>query len=287
MKRYFKGWYFKAENSIKTVAFIPAMHIDERRRKSASLQIITQDDARCLWFPYEQFACHGNSPEVTIGKNTFSERGLTLHIDTEQLSAAGELHFGPPSPIRCDIMGPFRYVPFMQCRHSVFSMTHRVDGCVVINGKTYAFDRGVGYMEGDRGTSFPRVYAWTQCNFFDQSPGSLMLSAAEIPFGGFHFTGIIGVILWRGREIRIATYLGAKAARIQDGELCIRQGKLRFTAKRMSQESRALYAPVGGNMERMIHESLSCAAYYCLEENGQKLFEFQTDRAAFEYEYDD
>ena len=38
------------------------------------------------------------------------------------------------------------------------------------------------------------------------------------------FTGVLGVIHFRGTEYRLATYLGAKAVKIQDGELVIRQG---------------------------------------------------------------
>lgn len=30
--------------------------------------------------------------------------------------------------------------------------------------------------------------------------GSLMLSVADIPLAGLHFTGIIGIVLWKGRE---------------------------------------------------------------------------------------
>ena len=287
MKRFFKGWYFKAENSHQTVALIPAMHIDEDGKKSASIQIVTQSGAWCVWFPYEQFTCDGNKPNVTIGKNTFSERGIKLDARSASVTAYGTLKFGPLSPIRYDIMGPFCYIPFMQCRHSVFSMMHSVTGCLQINGEEYVFDQGVGYIEGDRGRSFPSVYAWTQCNFFDKSPGSIMLSVADIPFGAIHFTGIIGVILWNGKERRIATYLGARTVKIHGGEIIIKQGRLKFTAKLLKNENNLLYAPVLGSMKRMIHESPSCTAHYCLEEHGKKLFEFTTDRAAFEYEYDD
>ena len=53
-----------------------------------------------------------------------------------------------------------------------------------------------------------------------------MLSAADIPIAGIHFTGIIGVVLWKGREYRIATYLGARAVKIENGTVRIVQGNL-------------------------------------------------------------
>ena len=44
-KSYFEGWYFKHQGSGRTVAFIPAFHIDEKGERSASLQVITDDGA--------------------------------------------------------------------------------------------------------------------------------------------------------------------------------------------------------------------------------------------------
>ena len=64
-------------------------------------------------------------------------------------------------------------------------------GRMKINGNDYVFENAVGYWEGDSGVSFPKEYLWTQVAF---NGGSLMLSVADIPFGLFNFTGIIGVI---------------------------------------------------------------------------------------------
>lgn len=100
-------------------------------------------------------------------------------------------------------------------------MRHEVRGRVEVNGKPFDFSRGVGYWEGDRGRSFPKEYAWIQCLF---KGGSLMLSVAEIPMAKMHFTGIIGIVLWKGREYRLATYLGAWVVVNRNGMLRIVQG---------------------------------------------------------------
>ena len=42
-----------------------------------------------------------------------------------------------------------------------------------------------------------------------------MLSVADIPIAGIHFTGIIGNILWEGKEYRLATYLGARLVHLK------------------------------------------------------------------------
>ncbi|MEA5040520.1 MAG: hypothetical protein VB086_11890 [Clostridiaceae bacterium] len=285
MRGFFKGWYFKAQNELQTVALIPAMHISETGERSASIQIISDHGVWNVRYPYEQFHCEGNRPRAVIGESAFSEYGLSLKIWSEEVTVWGDLEFGPLSPLRYDIMGPFCLIPHMECRHSVYSMTHRVTGRLWINGEAYMYPDGTGYIEGDRGCSFPKRYAWTQCLFQDRGPASIALSIAEIPFGPVRFTGIIGIILWRGREYRLATYLGAKALDIGNGTLRIRQGNLSLTAKLIRAQDRLLFAPVRGSMGRRIRESMSCTAYYRLEERGCMLFELESSRASFEYEY--
>lgn len=108
------------------------MHIDENGKKSTSIQMIADNGVWCEWFTYEQFSGKGNKPQVEIGENVFFEQGLKLNIKTEKITAFGSLEFGPLTPIRYDIMGPFRYVSFMECRHSVVSMTHTVKDCLNI-----------------------------------------------------------------------------------------------------------------------------------------------------------
>ncbi len=58
-----------------------------------------------------------------------------------------------------------------------------------------------------------------------------MLSVAGIPMAGIRFTGIIGVILWRGKEYRIATYLGARVVKIQDKMVWVKQGSLELDVR--------------------------------------------------------
>lgn len=170
----------------------------------------------------------------------------------------------------------------MECRHSVWSMRHSVCGTLRINGQPYSFQNGMGYWEGDQGRSFPRNYAWTQCCFPE---GSLMLAAADIPIAGIHFTGIIGCVLWRGQEYRIATYLGARAVQIQDRTLRIIQGDTELLARLLDETGHPLQAPAKGAMIRTIHENASCRAFYQFRKKGCTLFSFQTEQASFEYEY--
>ena len=85
----------------------------------------------------------------------FTEHGISLNYQNSNLKVEGILHFQPLSPIRYDIMGPFALIPFMQCRHSVYSMTHKINGQLMVNNRKYVFYNDIGYIEGDRGYSFP------------------------------------------------------------------------------------------------------------------------------------
>lgn len=278
-KEYFKGLYFKCANESQTIAFIPSVHY-YNEKTNALLQIITDNEAYQLPFP--QIKLREKPLFAKLGRNIFSQNGIKLNISTKELSVHGTLKFGKLTPIRYDIMGPFKYVPFMQCRHSVYSMAHRVDGIITINDQKYEFKNGVGYIEGDRGNSFPERYVWTECNF---DSGSIMLSAADIPMFGFCFTGIICVVMLNGKEHRLATYLGAKLKHVGNNSITVSQGGYELTAKLVKKNAHPLSAPVNGEMSRIIHESASCTAYYRFSFDDKILCEFISDRASFEFEY--
>lgn len=279
MRNYFCGWYFRFQSEQQTLAIIPSVH-KIGKKKFCEIQFISDTDSFCAQFPYSEL--YKGRDQICIGENQIGRDGIRLSIHTPTLHVTGSVRFGPFTPIKYDIMGPFRYVPFMQCRHSVYSMRHTVDGEIEMNAVPYVFRRSVGYLEGDRGHSFPKTYAWTQCSFPN---GSLMLSVADIPLGGFHFTGIIGVILLDGKEYRLATYLGAKTVKNENGEIVVRQGRLCLTVRRQDFSGHPLHAPISGAMTRTIHEHPSCRVYYRFEENNAVLLELEAMNAAFEYEY--
>ena len=111
-----------------------------------------------------------------------------------------------------------------------------------------------------------------------------MLSVADIPIAGIQFTGIIGVVWWRGKEYRLATYLGARVVAQHDRRVCIRQGDLELEAQLLETKERTLSAPKQGAMVRTIRESVACRAGYRFRKRGRTLFSFVSDRASFEYE---
>lgn len=89
----------------------------------------------------------------------------------------------------------------------------------------------------------------------------------------------------RGKEYRLATYLGAKAVKIDPDEIIVRQGHFSLSVKPQEKSGHPLRAPVGGAMVRTIHEHPSCKVLYLFVENGIPLLELDAPNAAFEYEY--
>jgi len=279
MGRFFCGWYFRCQSDRQTLAIIPSYH-KTAACNFCEIQVITDSEAFSVSFPYRDFDKNGSS--VRIADNHFSPKGIRLNIQRPDLSAAGNLLFGSFSKIHYDIMGPFRCIPFMQCRHSVYSMRHSVDGEIIVNGTPYLFQNALGYMEGDRGRSFPREYVWTQCSFPD---GALMLSVADIPLGTFRFTGVIGFVYLRGKEYRLATYLGAKAVKITPEEIIVRQGSFTLTVRPAEISGHPLRAPGAGAMNRTIHEHPSCRVSYRFEKDSWPMLQLDAVNAALEYEY--
>ncbi len=278
-RSYFEGWYFKQQSGTDTAAFIPAFHVDREGRASASLQVIVNGDSYQFSFPAEAFRTAGNGFPVSVGDSVFSPRGCRLNARSPQVSVTGELRYGPFRRPAGDVMGPFRFAPFLECRHSVLSLRHRVDGGLSVNGRKISFRGGVGYAEGDRGGSFPRRYVWTQCS---EGAGCVMLSAAEIPFLGLRFTGCIGEILLGGKELRVATYRGARVLRADSREILVRQGGLTLLARRLEGGGCPLRAPARGGMTRTVRENAACRVRYVCRKDGALLFDFTGGRAGFE-----
>lgn len=276
-KNYFKGWYFKCCTGDNTIAFIPAYH-KTGGKTTYSLQIITDEGA--FFVPFDEWNYSEKPLRIEIGSCVFSRNGIVLNVENAQIR--GKLRFSAMSPVKYDIMGPFAHLPFMQCRHSVFSLRHRIDGQLVLNGRQYDFQNGVGYIEGDCGYSFPDRYIWTQCCF---ESGSLMLAVADIPVAGLRFTGIIGAVLRNGEEKRIATYLGARVVKIGESSIAVQQGKYILLAELLKRNAYSLKAPVNGSMSRTIYESASCKAHYRLMDRDTVLLDMTSDRASFEFEY--
>ena len=281
---YFEGWYLKHQTPQgQPLALIPAFHIDSGGHRTASLQVISSDAAWWLEYPESQLQFSRQPFQVQIGPSSFNSQGIVLHIEQDGLSLHGTLRYGPFTVLRSDIMGPFRFFAGMQCSHGVISMGHSLSGTLDLNGERIDFSNGIGYIETDRGRSFPSAYLWTQCVWDGPERGSLMLAIATIPLPVGSFTGCICSIFHCGREYRLATYQGARIEEWSSYGAVIHQGKYRLEVELLNEQRQALRAPVEGRMERTIHESLCAKVRYRFWHGKDILFQHTDENASFEY----
>ena len=260
-RRSFEGAYYKHQANGKSLAIIPV-----RAGEGAFIQVITDNRSY-------------NVPDD--GGSTFSEQGISLNIRRPELTLTGRIRYSGLTPVRGDIMGPFRFFP-MECRHAVVSMRHGLEGAVRLNGEILDFSGGIGYIEADSGRSFPESYSWVHCNDFAREC-SVMASVARIPFCGLRFWGCVCVVWLEGREYRLATYKGVRILRCAEGELELKQGEYRLSVKVWASGGHELAAPRSGVMTRVIRENLSCPAEFRFMKKDQVLFEGKSGHASYEY----
>lgn len=277
---YFEGWYFKCQTQAgDAIAVIPALHIESGGQESASIQVIFGNGSWWVEFAASRFHAAEDRLQIEIGGNVFSGSGMSLNLKQEGFSLCGRVDFGPLLPLKSDIMGPFRFLADMECAHDVISMRHPVRGQLILNGAVYSFGGGTGYIETDRGRSFPSAYLWTQCLWQESS---LMLSIAAIPLGRLRFTGCICAIVHHGKEYRLATYRGAGTESWSGRGAVVRQGKYRLEVTLLEDKSQPLLAPADGVMGRTVHESIHAKTRYRFWAGQTLLFDHTDCRASFE-----
>lgn len=113
MRDLFYGWYMKCQSDSQTLAIIPAVHRIEGKRICSAFRMR-----------------NGN-------------------MNTSKLYIRGKVNFGSLSPLKYDIMGPFTLILCMECRHSVWSIRHPIQGIVDVNGQKYVFKNAWGYWKCD------------------------------------------------------------------------------------------------------------------------------------------
>lgn len=266
--KYFEGWYFKVVNAdeTKAFAFIPGIAMDAAGRKQAFIQVL---DGKMQTSVNHFFEAGAFNPipctfKINIGENCFSENLLSLRLP----DIKGDLHFTgnvgwPKHWYSPGIMGPYSFVPFMECYHGIVSMDHSIHGQLVINGEEISFDEGRGYIEKDWGHSFPSAYIWVQTNHFSNSGVSLKASVAKIPWIGNSFVGFIAGFWLYDRLFQFTTYnhsaLRKSYADESKVELVIENSHYRIELLAHREAVTALASPIKGLMDGRIEESMTSA----------------------------
>lgn len=281
-KNYFEGWYFKNSNNKNSISFIPGINIDEKDKK-AFIQIIIDKESHFINYDIKDFEFNLKPFYIKIKNNYFSKDGIKIDIKKEEqnLNIYGNLKYSNNQNIEKNIlnpniMGPFSYIPFMECNHAILSMKNDIYGFININGKKMEFNNDFGYIEKDWGTSFPKSYIWCQGNNFNKSNSSFMLSIADIPFKIFNFKGIICDLIIDDVEFKFTTYNNTKLIKcvIDNNNFDITLNKENYFLNVKSKYSSGakLYAPIKGKMDKNIFESISSLISVTLKEDEKIIF---------------
>jgi hypothetical protein len=191
---------------------------------------------------------------------------INLDLKTSDQEINGKLNFKNlfPWPVKFfspGAMGPFAFLPRMECSHAVLSFDHEINGHLKINGKDISFDHGRGYIEKDWGRSFPSGYVWMQSNHFPENEVSFMASIARIPYLGRSFTGFLAGFLYDGELNLFSTYNRSKITdlRINGALVSFKLMKKNQILEIVATQSKSsqLRSPIHGKMTGKVLESLT------------------------------
>ena len=295
-KPYFEGWYYKQVSAGRSqvYSFIPGISLT-RHQAHAFIQMINgiTGESHYIQYGLEQFSWEKHKFQIKIGNSIFTRDFMDLNIENDRIRVNGRVDFTdsvryPKSILSPGIMGWYSFVPFMECKHDVISVTHTLNGCLNINGLPVDFSGGKGYIEKDWGRSFPKAWLWVHCNTFNRHDASLMLSIADIPWLGSYFLGLICFFYVEGAFYLFNTYTKSTFNGLQNDGDCIRvrlENKTNVLTLRMIKKAAGmLTAPSNGEMNRRIKETIDSEVYVSLyDRNNRLLFEDTGIRAGLEF----
>lgn len=264
-RNYFEGWYFKMVDSTgdNPLVVIPGISRNESDSQ-AFIQVLYQGnqvdyiryDISDFWYSESHF-------HIMIGDNYFSNNQMILNIQGPKVQIKGKITFSNAVPFpktwyHPGIMGPFSYLPFLECYHGVINIHHETNGLLNINGKIYDYQRGYGYIEKDWGKSFPKNWIWFQSNHFPDGKTTVMFSVAKVPFLATAFTGFLAIFRYDKRILLFTTYTGARIRKLykEDSllEVVIEDLRFRLEMTVIHSDGGELKAPLYGKMVRTIKE---------------------------------
>ncbi len=292
---YFEGWYFKqvSKQLDAVYSFIPGVSLNPKH-PHAFIQVINgiTGETQYVEYPLSSFSYDKKQLWVKIADSVFTRDNIQLHIDSPLIQVSGQLHFSnginyPTSLLSPGIMGWYSFVPFMECKHGVVSVTHQIEGNLKINELDIDFSGGKGYIEKDWGRSFPESWIWLQSNHFQHSDACIMISIAKIPWLGSHFSGFLGFLYFGGKFYKFSTYNNSKITALsysgQTVHIKLKNKDYELSVNAYLKNSGILMAPDAGKMDRRIKESVDSEIEITLTDNkGNQIYKDKAERTGLE-----
>jgi len=292
---YFEGWYFKhvSADRKQVWSFIPGISLSSGKRH-AFIQVLNGMTGEVEVHEYDiaDFSASTKELNVTLGQSSFRTQGISLELKNDSHQISGKVSYASPELypstfINPGIMGWYSFVPFMECKHGVVSMHHKLSGGLEIDGQYVDFEGGTGYIEKDWGSSFPESWIWLHCNTFNSTKSSFTFSVAKIPWLGSYFIGFISYLKLEGRFINFSTWSKARIEKLEylNNTLNIRISNKKYLLEieAVNNQAGQLKAPVKGSMTRIIKETVDASLDLTLSDrSGNILFQDQGTRAGME-----
>ena len=290
-QRLFEGWYFKIVDCKISLAII--VGISKTIEKSCAF-IQTLDtytnQSQMIEYSLDDFQWGKDPCYIRIKNNFFTKEQIILDLDNGLVDIQGNLKNSQYTKLETTcyaptIMGPFHYLPFLECNHAIISLRHHITGSLKVNNQKFQII-GDGYIEKDWGRSFPQDYLWLQSNSCKEKEASLFLSIAKIPLLACSFQGLIMNLLVDDQQIRVATYYGARVKDMFTREgyhyLIISQHPHTFYLKIKAGHRFELKSPQSGKMNGYVEESLNALAVLLVYKKNKKVAKFNFINCGFE-----
>lgn len=299
----FEGWYFKLVDTQgrQPYAIIPGVFLGNDAH--AFIQILDGKAGTSAYhrFALADFRADAERFDVRIGRSRFNRHAISLAIDAGETSAGqaahGTVNFGtwngwPVTLTRPGVMGPYSFVPLMECNHGILSMDHVLSGELVVGNERTSFQNGRGYIEKDWGRGFPSGYVWAQSNHFQEEGVSISASVARIPWLTGSFRGYLIGFLLRDKLHRFTTYTGAEIEHIAVDDhtyhLTVRDKTHRLALRASKSGGALLHAPYDKQMVERVAETMTSRVELRFESlvDRKVLFEGEGEHGCLEVQGD-
>ena len=289
-RNFFEGWYFKLvdANQEEVFAFIPGLIKGKKAEHSHSfIHLIDGSKAfmHYLKLPVEEFSAARDKFAVKVADSSFSLQSLELNVDEPEFSVQGQLAFSrvskwPDSFLSPGSMGPYNFLPRMQCYSQVCAMDMALSGQLTANGRTVNLDGGRGYVEKNWGSAFPYSWIWVQANSFP-SPASISCSLGHIPMPlGTSFRGFLIGLMVEDEFFEFTTANRSKVHIQLSGADIVLQAMNKKYLLTMATATReesfiTLLGPRDGQMVPLLQENLQGRVSVKLQRRGDNKILFQ------------
>ncbi|MBU3805138.1 MAG: tocopherol cyclase family protein [Candidatus Cellulosilyticum pullistercoris] len=282
-KNRFENWYFKLVDAKEenVLGILVEVQMTEQGTE-AFLQVVGNqiNENICVSYPLE--SVQSKDTEIQIGENHLGLQQMTLNIQKGDFTLKGEISFSGHKPLKQSLwipglMGPYKYLPFLESYHEVLSLQHTLMGSLWLNEKQITFNEGKGYIEKDWGKAFPNVWLWAQCNHFKRKDVALMIGIARLPIFFDYYTSFAIPIYYNDQLEIFSNYNGGHIAKLYRYKgyvhLIVTQKNKILDIKIYGSDEVSCVTSRSSHMIRDVYACDTAKIEFSITENGNVIFE--------------